>query len=416
MNIVQIHKRKIALFNAILSLENLIKNGNTKENDYQHCLEKNPIIFESLGYTEFYAFTKEAKKKLPKDELTNLQPEPDFIVKNSLGLYEIFEIKTPIDKNLIINSNNYRKRFTAELSSYISQTITYNDYFRNPANRKTIEELFDIKIQEDLPQNIIFGLEKNIDAHEVHKLITRYKDRINIMTYTKILENLERAYNNLQGGEEGITGYSFHLKLDLSEKQKNEINYIFDLGETPHRNRVSLFINNKKELCFEVYTKDEIKYELKIQNNTIFSKQSYIVFELGVLEDMFFLSSYINKKEIEKKYIYSQIHIEIENIDGCIGFSEINKNKGCKFLLYALGINNHTMTFRERTYMFHIFSSYTSVALNFDNHGGIKMPKIPKIKNNNNPDPTPLCLLGIGADSPEAKKYLDLLYNFVYPI
>ncbi|WP_193112707.1 hypothetical protein [Sulfurimonas marina] len=52
MNTRQIHKRKIALFNTILSLENLIKSGNTKESDYQHCFEQNPILYENCLHKE----------------------------------------------------------------------------------------------------------------------------------------------------------------------------------------------------------------------------------------------------------------------------------------------------------------------------------------------------------------------------
>ena len=95
---MDMRERKIKISNAILWLENLIENKVSKESKYQEYFEKNPIVFEVLGYTEFYPFTKQAEQRLPKDNYTDLQPEPDFIVKNNNGIFEIFEIKTPIDK------------------------------------------------------------------------------------------------------------------------------------------------------------------------------------------------------------------------------------------------------------------------------------------------------------------------------
>ena len=300
------------IFNAILALENLIKNGITKESAYQHCFEVNPIIFESLGYIEFHAFTKEAKKDLPRDDYTGLKPEPDFIVKNGNGIYEIFELKTPVDKNLTITSNKYRERFTAELNSYISQTITYNDYFtRNPANRKNVEDLFGIRIQEDIPQSIIFGLDKKVDIQGMHKLCNRYRDRINVITYSKVLESLERAYVTLQGDEEGIRGCSIHTIVKLDRMQKNMKNYIFDAAKDNKRDRLSIYLDKSSNLCFEIYSGDSKKYDITITEDQVsfLDNYTYITFELGVLDDSFFMSILVNAIEQEKRFFYFPLNI-----------------------------------------------------------------------------------------------------------
>ncbi len=417
MNFTQIQKRKIALYNAILSLENLIKSGNVKESDYQHCLENNPIIFESLGYLEFYPFTKEVQKKLPRDEYTNLQPEPDFIVKNSKGIYEIFELKTPIDKKLTISSNEYRKRFTAEISSYISQTITYNEYFtENPKNRETVEQLFDIKIQKYIPQTIVVGLEKNIDVYELHHLSSRYKDSINIITYTKILDELEREYLKIQGGEEGIKGYSINLIIKCNEKQNNLRNYIFDMAENEKKNRLSIYFTNKKELCYEILSNEGKRYEIKLDKTQVdvINNVTYITFELGIFDDMFFLSVYINGIELEKRYIFLPLSFNLNNADGVIASDSIYKKYGCKFHLLRFSLNNHTMTFRERTYLYHLMQPYGGF-LNFDGIGYVIQQAIPAPENNTNSNPLPLCLYGIG-QSEGTEKYMKFLNDFVYPL
>ncbi len=408
-------ERKIELFNAILALENLIKNGIAKEAAYQKCFEENPIIFESLGYTEFYAFTKEAKKTLPRDEYSSLKPEPDFIVKNNKGIYEIFELKTPVDKKPVIDSNQYRERFTAELTSYISQTITYNEYFtRNPKNRKRVEELFGIKIQEDIPQSIIFGLDKNVDTMKLHKLANRYKDRIDIITYSKILEQLERTYSTFQGGAEGIKGCSIHLLVKLDRSQQFAKNYILDSARNELGDRLAVFLDNSNNLYFEIRSTDLKVYQVKLAENHLncFDNYVYIAFELGVLDDSFFMSIFINSQEIETRSFYFPLDIDLSGLDMIIG-SNYSKNQGCRFDFARFAYNSHTMTFRERTYFYHLMSVPGGL-LSFDGRGYLSQPSMPPMRKKSDHNSLPSILYGVGGDN--SKEYLKILNDFVYPL
>lgn len=409
-------QRKIDLFNAILALENLIKNGTMEESAYQHCFEENPIIFESLGYLEFHVFTKEAKKDFPRDEFSGLKPEPDFIVKNSNGIYEIFELKTPIDKKFIITSNKYRERFTAELSSYISQTITYNEYFtRNPANRQKVEDMFGIKIQEDIPQSIIFGLDKNVDTLKMHKLCNRYRDRINIITYSKILESLERAYSTLQGGEEGIKGCSIHLRIKFDRIQKNMKNYVLDTARDNKSDRLSVYFDKSNNLVFEIISSDSRKYHVILPENQVnlFDDYIYIALELGVLVDSFFMSIYVNAIEAEKRYVYFPLNIDLSKLEMYIGTS-FTRDQSCKFQLGRFAYNNHTMTFRERTYLYHLMIAPGGV-MNFHGSGEhFVIPNMRSMENKIDHNPLPQILYGAGGES--AKVHMKMLNDFVYPL
>src|SRR5689334_22718770 len=138
-------KSKSELAQSIICLDKLLQKREKDEAKYQQFFEENPIVFRALGYRRALPFTKRSGRSLPRDEYSQLKPEPDFLVEKENNLFEIFEIKTPIAKELIVDSNKYRERFTSEITSYISQTVTYENYFtRNPMNREKVKELFGI--------------------------------------------------------------------------------------------------------------------------------------------------------------------------------------------------------------------------------------------------------------------------------
>ena len=162
---------KPKLIKAVLELEHLLEVDEKLEDSYQKFFEQNEIVFTVLGYKNFLAFTKASGNKLPKDESSELQPEPDFIVqRKNDGLFEIFEIETPVSKNLVTDKNPYREKFTSEVQSYISQTITYEQYFtRNPTNRQRVKELYGIDIQPDVDIKMVIGRNEYIDKSQIHQ-------------------------------------------------------------------------------------------------------------------------------------------------------------------------------------------------------------------------------------------------------
>ena len=187
---------KPKLIKAILELERLLEVGENHEKYYQVFFEQNEIVFTVLGYKKFWDFKKGSGNQLPKDESSGLQPEPDFIVqRKSDGLFEIFEIKTPVSKNLVRDKNPYREKFTSEVHSYISQTTTYEKYFtRNPRNRQKLKKLYGIDIQPDVDIKIVIGRNRYIDKSKIHEYARQNIRKIDILTYDDILNMLHEHY------------------------------------------------------------------------------------------------------------------------------------------------------------------------------------------------------------------------------
>lgn len=276
---------KSKLIKAILELENLLEIGEKYENCYQNWFEQNSIVFTILGYKNFYAFTKASGKKLPKDESNGLQPEPDFIVqREDNGLFEIFEIKTPVLKNLIIDKNQYRINFTAKFNNYISQTITYEQYFtRNPANRQKIKELYDIDIQPVVDIKIVIGRNEYIDKSQIHQHARRFVYKIDILTYDDILNMLNNYYFAHYGIYEDIPGFSFHFVVRFKNGDKGRRNYFFDLGMYSDRNRISFYLDEMNDFCFEVKDGRGKEYKVRVDKDgtNLFEQWIYLVCEFG---------------------------------------------------------------------------------------------------------------------------------------
>jgi hypothetical protein len=255
---------------AVVWLEALIRCEEKGEAYYQEFFEENPVVFRVLGYRNFYAFTKEQGRELPRDEHTNLKPEPDFIVERDDGLFEIFEIKTPFSKNLTLDSNRYREKFTAEVNSYISQGITYENYFtRNPANRQRVKKLHGLDIQEDLDIKLVMGLNEHIDKARVHQQLRRLAYKVDILTYDDIVNRLEKEHDLQYGEYEGLRGFSFHFVVRFRDVPEARRKYFFDIGRDADKNRISVYLDERNDVCFDVIDRTGKVYRVELDSSEL---------------------------------------------------------------------------------------------------------------------------------------------------
>jgi len=347
------------IIKAIFSLEKLLNSKENKELSYQLFFEENPVVFDILGYKSAIPFTKANNQSFPKDRYTGLKPEPDFIAQNKNSLYEIFEVKTPFSKKIIIDSNKYRERFAAEVISYIKQTIVYEDYFsRNPENRIAFKNKFGLDIQEDLDIKIIIGLNTNFDKRKVHKECRAYKYKIDIISFDEILERLKSEYIKNYGEFEGVDGAVFFSVLKLFWQNKIHNQYIFDFGESTIKNRFSLYLTPKKELCFRIIDEGSkvhiVPFNLVDEN--ILDKEIYLFCEYGVSPLGFVMILDINGIELYHNVFGSRISIAFNLEKGTIG-SSIEKKDNAKFEFYELGILEKTTTYKEKYQLLNYFNS-----------------------------------------------------------
>ncbi len=342
-------ERKHELIQVILELEVLLANKENYEKEYQKFFELNPIVLKILGYLNATPFTKESNKRLPKDEFTGLQPEPDFIAQNKQGLYEIVELKTPFYKKLLIDSNKYRERFTAEVISYIEQTITYEKYFsRNPANRKKVHELFGMDIQEDLPINIIIGMNDDIDRKKIHAKINQYSYRIDIITFDDVLNELKNEYSRIYAKYEGQVGISVQIVFKLHKEQKNGKRYIFDTG-SQEKNRISLYYDHYKDICFEVIADNGKSHTIKIDSNhhNASIKLVFVHCEFANTESGFYMSISINGNEQEETIKRASVEFGPFKESLKLG-ADFNGKNGASMILGYTHVDIKTLDYRTK--------------------------------------------------------------------
>lgn len=347
-------KRKNDLESAILSLKNLLEKKENREVKYQKLFKKCPIIFDSLGYKNYWAFTKKSKNSLPIDKSTGKKPEPDFIVERKDGLFEIFELKTPISKRILVSSNKYRERFTSEVSSYISQVIDYNKYFANSVNRDKVNKMLGIDLQENLNAKIVIGLSKDLNLKKIDEQVKAYIHRIEIIPFDNILDQIVESYSNEFGSYEDVPGISFHNIVRFHRYIKANKNYFLVIGDKSS-DYISIFIEDGElNVVFKPKnSRQHIKSISKIEG-LFLSKWIYFSFELGTKNKTLFFSISLNGKEIsrEEETFEEKVNINFNSfLLGC----NIDKNEFGFFDDYEKCLYSRTLKLEERYKLFKYF-------------------------------------------------------------
>lgn len=243
---------KYQLEQAVLQLGDLLEFGEERESAFQEFFEDNPVVFRVLGYQRGIPFTKASKRSLPRDENTNLKPEPDFLVERENGTWEIFEIKTPVAYKLTIDRNEYRKRFSSKVSEFISQVLNYNSYFSQHSNLKAVRKKFDIDIQPDPAIKIVIGWQKHSDQHLIADLCKQLSKRPEIIFYDELYKRLRSGYEFSFGKMDTPRGYSiaglFRLRRPPEKGNYQFINAVSLCGKS----NIDWSIDAEKGLLIEL--------------------------------------------------------------------------------------------------------------------------------------------------------------------
>jgi hypothetical protein len=239
---------------AIFALNKLLGSSESRENSFQKFLEENPIVFEVMGYKKAYPklrfdLNNEWQNRLGIDYL-----EPDFIVERQDNIFEIFEIKTPQEK--LLTKSASRKAFTAKINSYITQSINYSEYFNDSLNRKQIKQKYDLDFTRELDIIILVGCDKETDSKRVFEEIRKRTNRIQIITYSRLLNNLRFDYMKHYPSHSNLDGKYLFGIFEFRKMPKESRKYIFDYANSLDRNRISVYLNKNNRVIFEVIDKD----------------------------------------------------------------------------------------------------------------------------------------------------------------
>ncbi|WP_343566208.1 Shedu anti-phage system protein SduA domain-containing protein [Sphingobacterium sp.] len=133
--------------------------------------------------------TKVLSQKICEWQSENkLAIKPDFFIVKPNGYADIIEFKLPHLKTASIVGRENRETFSAEISSYISQTRVYSQYFEDPNNRNWVENQYGIKVL--YPKRIlIVGRRWNFSSEEWRSIQAEFKD-VEILTYEDLIDGV----------------------------------------------------------------------------------------------------------------------------------------------------------------------------------------------------------------------------------
>ncbi len=342
MNEVSVNK--VQLEGAITELSLLLKADESRESKYQEFFEKNPVVFTILGYKR--AYSKPRLKKLDGEYL-----EPDFLVEQIDGLYQIFELKTPQEK--LVQDIKSRDKFYADVDKYISQVFTYSEYFDDSENRKYVNETLSLDVQKAPGMVLVIGRDKNVDKKLLHQLAKRRTNTLHIVTYDLILSTLQFHHAAQFGHSENLSGVSWHGIITLHDVTVKKRQYIFDAGNSLYHSRWSLYLNEKKHLCFEILDRDGVSHSIFVPvgkgRKINWEEKSYICCEFGSSDSFSIMQLLVDNSLVAKNEFLFPISIPI-GLDfnrKTIG-SDINGQNHGTLTMAGLSIYNIVLPFKQR--------------------------------------------------------------------
>lgn len=174
---------KLPVINRFIEL---IGNNETSETDITSFLEKDDHKFIlTMG---FFA------KNIYSQVLCEWQSEkrndikPDFLIEKPNNYSDIVEFKLPNLKSKTVVGIENRESFSAEISSYISQTRVYKEYFEDPNNRIWLENKHNIKVR--YPKRFLVMGRRWDFKNEEWKDICEEFNQLEILTYDDLIEGV----------------------------------------------------------------------------------------------------------------------------------------------------------------------------------------------------------------------------------
>lgn len=223
----------------------MLADSRATESDHQETFEAHPAILETIGYIRWLP-----RPRLPLDAERYL--EPDFLAERPDSRVEVVELKTPYE-NLTVSPDR-RERFTAKMTSYVSQVHEYDEYFDDRENRQRCEELHGL-VAKHPPKLIVVGRDENVDKLAIWRQEDRLASSITVMTYDDIRSALLREHAKLTVTRELLEGATFFVHLEFSPLVVDRRKYLLDLiGDAC--NRLSVYLDAADVLVLEVTTGD----------------------------------------------------------------------------------------------------------------------------------------------------------------
>lgn len=232
---------------SIAELTVLMSLPNAVEEDFQQWFERHPVAFEVLGYV----------RGIPHPELSldaTTPMFPDFIAQRPDGLWEVVELKRP-DTQVLRNPER-RTVFYSDMGTYVAQCQEYSDRCTQAQVVNLLREKHGIEMNAQPSCILVAGRSAGTDRLKVHDLLKRSTTKISHHTYDDVLDALERHYISNYLGEVGGRGVSVYATILLTEPHSEAGQCLFDLGEAPSRNRITVSRSGLSQLTVSVIDND----------------------------------------------------------------------------------------------------------------------------------------------------------------
>ena len=224
--------------------------------------------------------------------------EPDFLVERVDGMFEIVDLKTPQEG--FLKERNAHDPFYQRINEYIGQVCNYSLYFTEGRHRDYVKDRYGIDVQPEPDKALIIGRDAGIDMRAIRQNIRDLKaTHVNLQTYDDVRCALDAHYALFYGQSEGLPGFSLHANISIAGAFRLGLVYIFECGAAPDANRISIYLDNSNQLCFDVVDSQRNRYNVSVQPGMFdfeFGRPFSLCCELGISSKFSFLRLFINNR------------------------------------------------------------------------------------------------------------------------
>jgi hypothetical protein len=291
------------IWKSIGELFFLLKHPNLPEKEFQNFFERNPCVFNILGFDCHAPFEIESGNKLPFDEERGFTPMPDFVCgKRDTEEAVVFEIKRPDETRAVTTrGDGNRAKLRANIESYVSQTCEYVKSIRgNLGARKAVCKALDMENIRSTSGLLVCGISNDRDAPVVAELISEREPRIQYLYYDKLYEKMcdayarsRKQYAKVGRVYEGTEGVHLTVVASISPEQVHDCAYLIDIGDA-RKNRISISVSDAAYV--NILDADGRPFEVKL--NIEFGVPQIFQIEFSNDPAQGFISVFHNNEEI----------------------------------------------------------------------------------------------------------------------
>ena len=338
------------VWKALFELSELLRAACNAEDAYQAYFERNPIVFEVLGYDAHSPFEQSSGTALPFDADRNFRPEPDFLcASRNSGTLTVFELKTPFVKKLITarSSDGNRAKLRAYVDSHVAQAKDYVGSIQGNAEaRRIVRDALNLERIGAYEITLVCGLASKNDTQQVTQILARSVPPVRVLYFDTLLDLLAAEYARQHHGVESRLGWSCIYHLGLPEAPSPSRKYIMDAGAKAH-DRIS-FIRAGNQILCECLDSTGRLHHLAAP---ISPGVHYVLFEFSTDEQGIYLSLHVDDEQQGLTLGRTQFQCDPDMSNYVFG-ADLDGGHGAEFDVFQSLFVNNTLSLEHKLGMY----------------------------------------------------------------